>query len=154
PTLIAPTLIAPTLIAPTLIAPREANGRIGECRDTFATPCEAQFFAGSRLDRDAACRNACYPGDARPHGVAMRADSWRLAHDRRVEARDAAAARLHPLDREGEEAIGGGAAPLRIAGREMHPDVALAEGAEDRVDQSMQHHVGIGVAGHAARVRN
>ena len=81
----------------------------------------------------------------------MRADARRLAHDGDVEMGDAAAARAHALDREGEEAVGRGAAPLRIARRKMHADVAFGERAEDRVDQRMQRHVGVGMAGDAAR---
>ena len=68
--------------------------------------------------------------------------------------RDAAAARLHALDREGEEAVGGRAAPLRIARRKMHADVAVGERAEDRVDQRMQRDVGIGMAGEPACMRD
>ena len=56
-----------------------------------------------------------------------------------------AAARLHALDRKGKETVGGGAAPLLIAGRKMHADVAVSERAEDRVDQRMQGHVGVGM---------
>ena len=36
----------------------------------------------------------------------------------------------------------------------MHADVAVAERAEDGVDQRVQHHVGVGMAGQAARMRD
>ena len=106
-------------------------------------------FTATRLDVDAGDL-----GDARAHGVAMRADARRLADDVDVEMGDAAAARAHALDREGEEAIGGGAAPLRIARRKVHADVAVGERAQDGVDQRMQHHVGVGMPGQALRVRD
>ena len=83
------------------------------------------------------------------HGVAMRADARRLAHDGDVEMRDAAAALGHALDREFQELIGRRAAPARIARREMLADVAVGERAEDRVDQRMQRDVGVGMAGQA-----
>ena len=43
----------------------------------------------------------------------------------------------------GQKAVGGGAAPLRIAGREMHADIAVREGAEERVGQRVQDHVAV-----------
>ncbi len=91
-------------------------------------------------------------GDARAHRVAVRPDARRLADDGDVEMRDASAARAHALDRECEETIGGGAAPLRIARREVHADIAVGERAEDGIDQRMQHDVGIGMPGQSARM--
>ena len=91
-------------------------------------------------------------GDARAHRVAMRADPRRLAHDGDVEMRDAPAACARALDREGEEPVGRGAAPVRIARREMHADIAVGERAQDGVDQRMEHDVGVGMAGQAARM--
>ena len=40
---------------------------------------------------------------------------------------------------------------MRIARRKMHADIAVGERAEDRVDQRMQRHVGVGMAGELAR---
>ena len=60
----------------------------------------------------------------------------------------------HALDREGEKTVGGSAAPLRIAGREMHPDIAVGERAENGVDQRMQRHIGVGMPGEALLMRN
>ena len=90
-------------------------------------------FTATRLDVDAGKL-----GDVGAHGVAMRADARGLAHDGDVEMGDAAAARVEALDREGEEPVGGGIAPLRIAGREMHADIAIGQRAEDGVGQRMQ----------------
>ena len=103
-------------------------------------------FTPTRVDR-----NAGDLGDARAHGVAVRADARRLADHGDVEMGDASAARAHALDRKGEEPVGGGAAPLRIAGREVHADVAVGERAEDGVDQRVQHDIGVGMAGEPAR---
>ena len=52
---------------------------------------------------------------------------------------------LHALGREGEKTLGRGPAPLRIARREMHPDIALRQRAEHRVGQGVQHDVAIGM---------
>ena len=93
-------------------------------------------------------------GDAHAHGVAMGADAGRFADHIDVEMGDAAFARAQALDREGEEKIGGGAAPLRIAGRKVHPDVAIRERAQNGVDQRMQHHVGVGMPGQPLHMRD
>ena len=58
------------------------------------------------------------------------------------------------LDREGQKAVGGGAAPLRIAGRKMRADVAVGQRAENGVGQRMQRHVGVGMAGERCVVRD
>ena len=52
----------------------------------------------------------------------------------------------------GEEDARGGAAPGRIARREVLADVAVADGAEQRVGEGMQPDVGVGVALEAMRV--
>ena len=93
-------------------------------------------------------------GDARPHRVAMRIDLRGLAHDRDIEMAHHAAALLHALDREGEEAVGRGAAPFLVARRKMHADIAVGERAEDRVGERMQRHVGVGMAGELAGMRD
>ena len=128
------------------------GGREGD--DAFAAAGEPHLLAGGGLDRHALLRHAGNLGDPRAHGVAMRADARRLADHRDVEMRDQPAAGAHALDRERQEAIGGGAAPLRIAGREVHADVAVRDRAEDRVHQAVQHDVGVGMPGDAARVRD
>src|SRR5262249_60528904 len=57
------------------------------------------------------------------------------------------AARAHALDRKRQEPIGGGAAPLRIARREMNTDIALGECPEDGVDERVKNDVGVGMPG-------
>ena len=139
------------LVAIIAVAPGQPDGGIGERRHAFAAAGEAHLLAGGRLHADALDRHAGDLGDARAHRVAMRADARRLADDGDVEMGDAPAAGAHPLDREGEEPVGGSAAPLRIARRKMHADIAFGERAEDRVDQRVQHDVGVGMAGQSAR---
>ena len=97
-----------------------------------------------------ATRQAGDLGDARTDGVAMRADARRLAHDGDVEMRDASAARAHPLDREGQKAVGGGAPPLRIARRKVHADIAVRNRAQQGVDERMKHHVRVRMSGQSA----
>ena len=71
-----------------------------------------------------------------------------------VEMRDHAAALGHALDREFEEAVRRRALPLRIARRKVLADVAVGERAEDGVDDGVQHHVGVGMSGQAAVMRD
>ena len=61
---------------------------------------------------------------------------------------------VHPLDREFQELVGRGAAPVRIVRREMLADVAVGERAEDGVDQRVQRDVGVRMPGQPAVVRN
>ena len=84
----------------------------------------------------------------------MRPDARRLADHGHVEMGDEAAARRYALDGKAQETVGGGAAPLRIAGRKMGADVAFGERPENGVDQRMQHHVGIGMAGQGLAMRD
>ena len=53
----------------------------------------------------------------------------------------------HELDGVAQEAVGGGAAPLRIGRREVLADVAGADRAQHGIGQRMQRHVGVGMAG-------
>ena len=103
-------------------------------------------LTATRLSVDAGER-----GDVCAHGVAMRPDARGLAHDVDIDMGDAAAARGEALEREGDEPVGRGAAPLRIARRKMHADVAVGERAEDGVGQRVQDHVGVGMAGERLR---
>src|SRR3546814_9115099 len=56
---------------------------------------------------------------------------------------DPPAARRDAFAGEGEEAVRRRAAPLRIARREMVADVAVGEGAADRVGKRMKRDIGI-----------
>ena len=53
-----------------------------------------------------------------------------------------------------QEQVGRGAAPLRIARREMRADVAVGDGAEHGVGDRMQQHVGVGMADQPVIVRH
>jgi hypothetical protein len=53
-----------------------------------------------------------------------------------------------------EKLVGSGATPARIAGREMHPDIAVADGSKYRVGQGVETDIGIGVADEARLVRD
>ena len=117
-------------------------------------PVKPSLLAGRRLHRHAIERKAGKLGDLGAHGVAVRPDLGRLAHQRQVEMGDAPAARFHALDREGEEPVGGRALPLRIAGREMRADIAVGQRAENGVGQRVQAHIGVGMAGELVRVRD
>ena len=63
---------------------RQAHGRGRHGGDAFAAPSEAEPLAGGRLDADAVDFDARDRGDARAHGIAVRPDAGRLAHDREV----------------------------------------------------------------------
>lgn len=80
----------------------------------------------------------------------MRPQLRRLADEGGVDMVDPAAARLDQsarmLDKEG----GGGAAPLRIRGREVDADIALSDRAEQRVGDRVEQHVGVAMALEAA----
>ena len=67
---------------------------------------------------------------------------------------DASAARGDPIDRVFQEAVGGRALPLGIAGREMRTDIAVRQRAEDRVDQRMEADIAVGMREKAAAVRH
>src|SRR5262249_48608780 len=71
-----------------------------------------------------------------------------------VEMGDAPAARAHALDRERQEPIGGGAAPLRIGRREMNADIAVGECPEDGVDKRVKNDVGVGMSGQSTPMGN
>jgi hypothetical protein len=93
-------------------------------------------------------------GDARAHRVAMRIDLGRLGDDGDVEMAHHAAALLHPIDRKRKEPVRGGAAPLLVARRKVHADIAVRQRAEDRVHQRMQRDVRVGMAGELAVMRD
>src|SRR5579863_4573609 len=94
------------------IFPWQADGGGRERRHAFAAPDESELLAGRRLHGHAGHVDSGDLGDARPHGVTMRADARSLADDIDVEMRDTALAGAQALDREGEKTVGGRAAPL------------------------------------------
>ena len=71
------------------------------------------------------------------------ADAGSLAYNCEIEVRYAAFSGPHAVDGEGQEAIGRGATPLRVAWRKVGPDITVGESAENCVCQRMQGDVGI-----------
>src|SRR6516165_8315812 len=136
------------------ILPWQPYGGGCERRHAFAASDESELLAGGRLDGHTRHIDAGDLGDARAHDVAMRADAGRLTDHIDVEMGDTAAARPQALDREGKEPIRGSAAPLRITRRKVHPDVAFRERPQNGVDQGMQDHVSVRMAGQALLVRD
>jgi len=67
--------------------------------------------------------------------------------------RDASAAGGNPVDRVFQEAVGGSALPLGIAGRKMRSDIAVRQRPEDRIDQRMEADIAVGMREKAAAVR-
>src|ERR1700688_646042 len=70
------------LIAPTFVAPRQADGGARRGGDAFLAAGESKPLAGGRLDGHPRQRQAGDLGDARAHGVAVRADFRALANQR------------------------------------------------------------------------
>ena len=77
-----------------------------------------------------------------------------LADDRDVDRGNGAASRTHEIGGVAQELVRRGAAPARVARREMHADVAGADRAEHRVGQRVQSDIGIGMSGKAHAVRD
>ena len=78
--------------------------------------------------------------------MAARCGPTRGASPKRdVDVGDAAAARPDAARCIFEEQARGGAFPLRVGRREVLADVAIADGAQQRVGQGMQHDVGVRV---------
>ena len=86
--------------------------------------------------------------------VPMRSDLRGLANHGRVDVRDHAAARAHGFHRRVQKDGGGGTLPLRVARRKMATDVAVAEGAVERVGDGMAQDVCIRVANQTFGVRH
>src|SRR5207245_2001127 len=104
--------------------PRQSNGcgRVG--RNPFSAACKAELFAGSRLYGHPVDRQSDNLRNTLAHSVAVGSDARGLADKRDVKMRQLAAACLHAFEGEREELVRAGAAPARIAGREMHSDIA------------------------------
>src|SRR3546814_20231571 len=83
----------------------------------------------------------------------MWADPRRLADDGHVDMVDAAAALFDQRACMLRKARGGGAAPLRIAGREMVADIAFADRAEQGLGEGLADPLGVAMHGKAFVVR-
>src|SRR5258708_17895996 len=81
-------------------------------------------------------------------------DTRALADDGDVDCSDLAASIAHEIGGVAQEPVGGGAAPARIARREMHPDIARTDGAEHRVGYRVQPDIGVGMTDQPEIVRD
>ena len=127
----------------------QADGGDGVGRDALARPMKPRPSLVVALTPTRSTAMPADLGDAGAHGVAVRRDPGPFGDQRHVELGDHAAAGGDAGDGVGEEAVGGGAAPLRVGWREMLADVAVADGAEHGIGERMQDHVGVGMADHA-----
>ena len=117
----------------------------GHGGDAFAAADEAEPFHRRRFDADARCFDAENAGHRFPHGKPVRADLRRLAQERHVDIRDAPAEGGNAICGVGEEDTRCRAAPGGLARREVLADVAVADGAEQRVGECMQPDIGVGM---------
>ena len=88
------------------------------------------------------------------HALEIGREPGHLREDRDVGIRDPVPERTHLPHRLTDEVGAGAAAVPRIVLWEMAPDVAGANGAEERIGQGMESGVGVGMAGKPARARD
>ena len=124
------------------------------CGQAFAAPGKAKALCRCRFDADTAHIKIQYLGNARPHGVAMRADLGPLANHRHIDMHDASTCLSCKCRGMSQKNIRRCAAPLRIAWRKMLADIACANRAEYGVGQRMQPGIGIGMADQALFMRH
>src|SRR3954453_24048748 len=108
-----------------LVLPGEPDGGAGGGGNAFLAAGEAEPFAGGGLDRHSRHVEAGDLGDARAHGIAMRADFRPLADHRPLEIGDPPAALADAVDGIFQELVRRRALPLRIAGRKVRTDIAI-----------------------------
>ena len=123
------------------------DGHHGLRGDALAAAGEPQFFGCRGLDRDAA---GVDPSRRKPndHRRSVRGDLRPLADQRDVGIRQRPPrAAIRP--RVDQEPGAVGILPGRLARREMPADIALGQGAIDRVAQRVDADIGIRMAGKA-----
>src|ERR1700682_3274481 len=76
-------------VAPTFIVPRQAGGGARDGGDALFAAGDAEALAGGRFHGHARQAQSGDLGDARAHGVAVRADLWALANQGYIEMGDA-----------------------------------------------------------------
>src|SRR5438477_5863952 len=109
------------------IGPRQPKSCIGKGHDPFATSCETQRFAGGSFHGNTINIHLGNFSDACAHSIAVGSDARSLAHDRYVKMGDPTATHLDALDCEGQETVGTCTAPLGVAWREMHANIAFRQ---------------------------
>ena len=133
---------------------RKKNKRAGHRHDAFPPPDRAQFFHCGGFDPDPIGRDRQDFRDAGLHGRTMRPDLGSLCQERDIDIHDPTAALSHPAGGIRKEQVRRRTFPLRIGWREMLADIAVANGAEQRVCQRMQADIGIRMALEPVRVRD
>ncbi len=83
----------------------------------------------------------------------MGADLGAFADQRHIAVAQPKAPVARQGRRMGQKDLAGRPLPLRVAGREMPPDVALRQRAIDRVGQRVHAHIGVGMAQKAPVMR-
>ena len=125
----------------------QGQGGGGLRSDAFAPSGEAEALGGGRLHAHPLRSDPEQGGEPRRHGRAMGSDLRPFADEGNVDIDDAPAPRGHQVAGMGGEKRGIRAAPLGVRRREVLADVAGGERPQNRVDQGMQSHVGIRMAG-------
>ena len=118
----------------------------------FAAPGKAEPFGRGRLDADRAFIHPGEPGNFAAHSGAVGADLGRFANDGEVDIADPVAGLRNQFCGMFEKLARARAFPLRVAGREMGADIAIANRAQNRIGDRMQRHIGIRMPGQAMRV--
>src|SRR3954452_2136291 len=141
-------------VAPALVVPGEADGGAGYCRDALLAAGESKAFAGGCFHGYPRQRKAGDLGDARAHGVPVRADLRPFADQRHIEVSNSPAARADPIDRVSQEFIGCRAVPLWIAWRKMRADIAVCQRAQDCIYQRVKSDVPVRMREKTTAVRH
>ena len=92
--------------------------------------------------------------DVRAHGRDVRRELRRLRDDRGIDVADLVAARVDQRRNVAQEHAAVGALPPRVGVRKVRTDVAQRERAQQRVADRVQQHVGVGMPGEPARMRD
>jgi hypothetical protein len=110
---------------------------------------ESELLRGGRLEGHLVDPQAADPCDPLPHGLPVGSEARLLAQQGRVEMIDHSAPAPHQMNRVGQEPVRRGAAPLRVARREVDADVALGQGAQQGIRERVQDHIPVRVGDHA-----
>jgi hypothetical protein len=117
-------------------------------------PVKPSLLGRCRLDRDAIHLDAQQFGQTGAHGGGLRPDLGSFADQRHIGMGDGKSPRGGPVDGMGQEDMAFRALPLRVAGREMRADIALGQGAIDRIGQRVQTHIRIRMSLQATVMRH
>ena len=117
----------------------------GDRGNALAPADKTDLLVGRCLDRAALQRNPQHGGQVFPHRQPMRADFRRFGDQRDIGIHDGAAVIGDDFGRMFEKDAGSCSPPLRIGRWKVVADIARAAGGKQRVRQSMQRHVRVGV---------